>query len=733
MKRLFSIALLSFLFLSSTLQAQMIVNGQTLYGNEWINHSQDYYKLYVHDDGIYRISQQALANAGIPVGAINAGNFQLYAMGSQVPIYVSTGGTLGGNDYIEFYGKENLGEMDKHLYASPDDIMNPYYSMFTDTTAYFLTWGSGNNNHIQDTPNDLTSLPTAEPYFMDVAVKMFNNKYHKGEPYGGLYESRFSPGEGFATQLSQTASGTVSLSNMYTSDPNLDAELSIRLAASGAGSNHNLEIKVNQMVQDDDSAGFYNYLLRQINMPISTNMLNNGGNTVDIRGKMGASDKYAVSFMRIKYPREFKFGNTDNFKFNIPASPSAKKHLEITNFDHGGTAPILYDLTNGLRITTALSENNITVALPPSSSDRELVLVSESYSRTMLVPNEVNFVDYSASINQGDYIIVSNPILMDDGAGNNYVQEYADYRTSTGYQVVIVTTDQLYDQFAYGISRHSQSVRNLTGYSLANWVPRPRYMFMIGKSRPYYTVRKNWNKQPAFTTTFGHEPSDMLLTSTIQSDAPRLAFGKLPVTTPEQIALYLNKIMIYENTNATLPQTIDDKAWRKRVIHMGGGDANIQSTIINNLNNYENQISDEYYGADVASFIQNSSEPTVGSATRRLDSLIAEGASLLTFYGHSTPNNIDFNLKLPGEYENINKFPVFFSLGCYNGQIHTKAFGMSEQFVFEEDRGTIAFLATIGLSSLGALDVFADAFYLKMSKDNYGEGKTCTTESFINK
>jgi len=379
-------------------------------------------------------------------------------------------------------------------------------------------------------------------------------------------------------------------------------------------------------------------------------------------------------------------------------------------------------LTNGLRITTALDGNTVEVALPPSTSDRELVLVSENHNRTMLVPNEVNFVDYSASINQGDYIIISNPLLMDDGAGNDYVQEYADYRTSTGYQVVIITTDQLYDQFAYGISRHSQSVRNLTGYSLANWIPRPQYMFMIGKSRPYYSVRKNWPKQPAFTTTFGHEPSDMLLTSTIQSDAPRLAFGKLPVTRPDQIALYLNKIMIYENTNATLPQTIEDKAWRKRVIHMGGGDANIQSTIINNLGNYEEQITDEYYGADVASFIQNSSEPTVGSTTRRLDSLIAEGASLLTFYGHSTPNNIDFNLKLPEEYENINKFPVFFSLGCYNGQIHTKSFGMSEQFVFEEERGTIAFMATIGLSSLGALDVFADAFYLKMSRDNYGEG-----------
>jgi len=715
--------------LFGTLQAQMIVNGQTLYGNEWINHSQDYYKLYVHEDGMYRVSQQALVNAGVPVGAINAGNFQLYAMGSQVPIYTSTGGTLGSNDYIEFYGEENLGEMDKHLYASPDDIVNPYYSMFTDTTAYFLTWGSGNNNNIQDTPNNLTSLPAAEPYFMDQALDVHINRYHRGEPFGGLYESRFSAGEGFASNLTQATTGSVTISNLYTGGP--DAELGVRLAASGAGANHHLQISLNGTAVPIDSATFFNYLHRQVDEDIPTSMLANGTNALEVRGLLGSNDQYATSFMRIIYPRQFSFGNADNFKFKLPADPSNKKYLEITNFNHGGTAPVLYDLTNGLRITTALSGSTVRVALPPSSSDRELILVSENHTRTMLEPNEVNFIDYSAAVNQGNYIIVSNPILMDDGAGNNYVQQYADYRTSTGYDVTVITTDQLYDQFGYGVSRHSQSVRNLTGYSLANWTPRPRYMFMIGKSRPFYSVRKNWVKQPAFTTTFGHEPSDMLLTSTIQSDAPRLAFGKLPATNPQQIATYLNKMMIYENTNATLPQTIEDREWRKRVIHMGGGDANIQSTIINNLSNYEDQISNEFYGANVESFIQNSSVPTVGSASRRLDSLIADGASLLTFYGHSTPNNIDFNLKLPGEYDNVNKFPVFFSLGCFSGQIHTKNFGMSEQFVFEEDRGTIAFLATIGLSSLGALDVFSDAFYLKMSKDNYGEGIGDITQAAV--
>jgi len=721
MKRLSSI-ILSFLFLMSASQAQMTINGQTLYGNEWINHSQDYYKFYVTADGMYRISQQALSDAGVPLGSISSGQFQLYAMGNQVPIHVSATGAMGGSDYIEFYGERNKGDLDVHLYKSKDDHFNPQYSMFTDTTTYFLTWAGG-ATQFQNTPNNLAGVPTAEPYFMDQALYYSNKKYNKGESFGGLQESRFSAGEGFGTKLARNTTLPLTVSNVYTGGP--DTELRMRFASKGEGANHNIQIEVNDnpLLSVADSTTYYNYRMRQVEKDFPTSFLSNGANTVDLDGNAGTTDQHTVSFAMLTYPSRFNFGNASSYKFNIAADPASKKYLEITNFNHGGTVPVLYDLTNNLRITTTLNGSTVRVALPPSTANRELILVSQNHNYTAISEvNKMNFVDFSKANNQGDYIIISNPLLMDDGAGNNYVQNYATYRASTGYTPVIITTEQLYDQFAYGISRHSQSVRNLTGYSLANWTPKPRYMFMIGKSRPYYSVRRNWAKQPAFTTTFGHEPSDALLTATTQSDAPRLSFGKLPATNPDQIRIYLDKVMTYENVNATLPQTVEDKAWRKRVLHLGGGDPNIQSTIVNNLGNYEAQVSDEYYGGDVVSFIQNSAVPSTNSATRTLDSLISGGSSLMTFFGHSTPNNIDFNINAPEAYDNVDKYPVFFSLGCYSGQIHTKTFGMSEQFVFAEDRGAIAFLATVWLSSLGALDVFGDMFYQKLSKDNYGEG-----------
>jgi len=49
-----------------------------VFGNEWINYSQFYYKIKVGQNGIYRIDSAALAKAGIPVNSIDNRNYQLF-------------------------------------------------------------------------------------------------------------------------------------------------------------------------------------------------------------------------------------------------------------------------------------------------------------------------------------------------------------------------------------------------------------------------------------------------------------------------------------------------------------------------------------------------------------------------------------------------------------------------------------------------------------------------------
>ena len=139
MRRIYILFLI--IFCATTLQAQP-------FGNEWINYSQKYYKIPITKEGIYRISRTTLENSGVLINSIDPRSFQIFYRGQEQYIYFS-----GNNpyifyplDYLEFYAKGNDGWLDSALFEPITDITNPYYSMYTDTAYYFLTYNNSFTN-----------------------------------------------------------------------------------------------------------------------------------------------------------------------------------------------------------------------------------------------------------------------------------------------------------------------------------------------------------------------------------------------------------------------------------------------------------------------------------------------------------------------------------------------------------------------------------------------------------
>jgi hypothetical protein len=65
--------------------------------------------------------------------------------------------------------------------------------------------------------------------------------------------------------------------------------------------------------------------------------------------------------------------------------------------------------------------------LPPSAEPaRKFMLVSEDQSNLNLVGafTARTFINYAATANQGDFLMITHPALFNDGAGNNYVEQY---------------------------------------------------------------------------------------------------------------------------------------------------------------------------------------------------------------------------------------------------------------------------------------------------------------------
>src|SRR6185436_12311513 len=110
--------------------------------NSWINPGQEYFKIKVWQTGVHRITP---STSQIPFLIFsNAQFFQLWHNGVEQYIYVSDTdapfGIINGNDYIEYYGEKNDGKFDTQLYQDPSWQPNPNYSLFTDTSIYFLTY-----------------------------------------------------------------------------------------------------------------------------------------------------------------------------------------------------------------------------------------------------------------------------------------------------------------------------------------------------------------------------------------------------------------------------------------------------------------------------------------------------------------------------------------------------------------------------------------------------------------
>ena len=720
MRRLNTLILIFSLF-SISLTAQMWNGVDTLYGNEWIDFEREHYKIMIAEDGMYKISTQTLTNNGIPSNAIQNNQLRLYYMGQEVPLY-------NNSTSIEFYGQKNKGSLDEHLFENPmQEMANPQYSIFTDSSAYFLTWdNTPSSNKYINTPNDLNNAPTTpETHCLYTEKQIFNDRWSKPRYPQAVYLSRFEMAEGFVSpfQLSQTI--TLEPQAIFQNGP--ESKLYTRYSTinqSDQSITHEQEIKLNGNSLSIDN--FIGARTHQDTFTLSASSLLNSME-VSFDGLYNDRDKQGVAYVMLTYPRLFDFGGNNSIEFEMPASTSSQ-YLKIDNFD-AGSVPILYDLTNKLRIEGTISGTEVKIALPASSVDRKLILVNSNTGISEVTNLSItNFIDYTQT--DKEYIIISNKNLFSDQNGTNWVQEYADYRSSPAgrsYLTEVVEIQQLYDQFAYGVNRHSMSIRNFGHFIKKIWTA-PQYVFIIGKGRTYNEIRTQNTLNTAIddgtfqVPTFGTKGGgdNLLLTSTL-SNAPIISIGRIPASKANDVRIYLDKVMAHE-TAQNSPQSINNKEWMKRLIHLGGGNSSEQTQFKGYLNTLKNVIENNSYGGKVTSFFKQSSDPIQISQSDELTNLINDGVSIISFFGHASSGTFDYSIDNASFYENEGKYPIMFSFGCYSGNMHTSERGISEDFVLTEKKGAIAFFASTATAFAGDLFNYGQEFYNQIGGNSFGLG-----------
>ncbi len=716
-------------------------NAQT-YNNSWIDYTKTYYKFNVGATGLYRISQSSLANAGLAGTQVQ--DFQLWRQGAEVPLYTSiTTGILSASDYLEFYGEMNDGKEDTKLYKNDNLQMCDKNSLYTDTAAYFLTVNTGAaNKRFANAVNDVAGnvLPV-EPYFMYKLGKYFKNQMNVGYGYdlGELVSaSSYETAEGWSSNNIAPAGKLAdnnALLRVYTSGPTATLHT---VSAGNAYTSRSLTTKLRGNTIVTTPINGYNISrVTSTAIPLAY-FVNDSARFEFSSASSSAADKMIISHYELTYPRQFNFNGASQFYFELQSSVSGK-YLEIANFGYGAATPVLYDLTNNVRYTPVIASGLLKFALPASASVRKFVLLSTEASKIHTVNSvtQRNFINYGSVANQGDYVIISHPGLYDDGAGNNNVEKYRAYRNSAAggnHNAKIIDVDQLVDQFAFGIKHHASAVKNFSAYALANFSVVPKYFFIIGKGLDYVAFKNHesslWIDRLAMIPTFGAPASDNLLTATRTGEYPLIPIGRLSAITGNEVAIYLDKIKQFELVQKTAPQTIADKAWMKNIAEVTGGldDASLAGLITSYMQGYEEIASDTLFGAKVYQFSANSGTNKAFGSNKTMENLFSEGLSLITYFGHSSPNTIEFNLDDPTSYNNTGKYPLIVINGCESGDLFefdtARAFSsgtLSEKFVFADQKGSIGYIASTHFGLPTQLNYFNVEFYRNLCNDMYGE------------
>jgi hypothetical protein len=716
--------------------------SQTYY-NEWIDPSKTYYKFKVATDGVYRIPESVLAAAGL--ASADAKDFQLFRNGAEVPVYTSvSSGLLGPADYIEFWGQMNDGKPDKPLYRNPIYQHTEKWSLESDSAVYFLTVNPGNTNfHYSNVANDTSSntLPV-EPYFMYTAGTYFHIQLNPGfaavlEQY--IYSSSYDQGEFWSSDFSNPGNPVSdNQNNLFIFNGGPAANLKFGAAGCSDTLRH-IQVKVDNTLVKDTILNSFSDLVSNITIPLS--MLNTSTTNFQFLNNSQAvtyADRLVVSFYELNYPRLFDFGGLTNFCFELPARISGY-FLKINDFNPGSSTPVLYDRTSGQRLVALSAGGIFTFEIPGSSVARNFTLVSEDASniRTVTTLTQKNFVSYSNPANQGNYLIVSNPVLYVGSTGNNPVLDYKTYRSSIaggGYNVQIMDINELTDQFAYGIHIHPLAIKNFLNFARNTYAQKPQFALLIGRGMAYTEYRAN-QADPnidklELVPTFGFPASDVMLASPDGTGSVNtLPIGRIGVISGPELEGYLDKVIQYEQVQEMAPNTIAGRAWRKNVIHVTGGtDPFLQAVLCNYMLGYEQIISDTLFGANVYQFCSSTTDQDNQVSSTIFPQLFTGGIGLLTYFGHSSASTLGFNLDDPSVYNNAGKYPVFYVNGCYAGNYYTYDPGrlttsktLSENYVLIKNKGSVAFVASTHYGVVNYLNIMLNDMYTLLDHNDYGK------------
>lgn len=673
--------------------------GQQRYGNEWIRYNQPYLKITIADNGIYRIPFTQLQQAGLTV--TDASRLQIFHRGEEVALRI-------GTDFMEFYGEANDGAQDSLLYRPYNARPHPYYSLFSENTAYFLTVGTTAGLRVaQPTVNAADISP--ESYHLEQQIRLFTDEFsfnNSTGPVPFLQQSFYEPGEGRTgrwIRRDSTATWNVALTHWVRNGikPKLELMLNGRteffhqITASIGGTTPRTFANID----------FFGFLSKTLHTDLSNSDLTPDGR---VQFSLRAASKdpfeiYSLTYHRVIYPQNFDMTGLVQKVFFLRPNPDDLSRVRVPN---APTNAQVWDITqrNSPRFISGVWEGNtLSMSIPNTSQPRRLLVSGVLKTPVSMTPLRFEAIDNKTP----NYLILTHARLRESA------DAYAAYRRSTsggGYQVKIFDIQDIYEQFGYG-ERHPVAVRRWADWMLSGG-QRPS-LLLLGRAVSFPELLRN--NPDDLVPSWGYPASDVLFTQGLANELPEvpaMPTGRLSVTRNEEALAYLQKVKEFEsNAPADL--------WRKRILHLSGGKSEGE---ISDLKNVLTQLSvlpnRRWIGARTEAL---SKQSPVEVENVNISPQLNAGVGLITFFGHASPNVTDLNIGFASTagngLTNQYRYPFMYFNGCGVGNVFLRQTTLTTDWLFTPNKGAIGVLAHSFWSYSGTTQMHLDALYRTLFND----------------
>jgi len=668
----------------------------------WITPNKTYLKLYVTENGMYRINKTDFTDNGINVAKINPRTVKVLYNGAEIPVYFKgeSDGIFNDSDYIDFYGKRNAGG-NTITYNDNNTLAyttNEYFNQYSDTNFYFIGWDGVNGLRYTET-NFTTGILFSNNFYFDNLHFEYDKFYSQGEnissnDYRFLTSEKFR-GEGWYWKYladNQSVSDTFSVPALY----NISQNATIKLFAFPTVRNtsvlneHKLEVRVNGNLVTTLLSNDFNRFDTTVTFPsslLSSASVNNV--TVTYVPAAGTSGAILFDFFKVSFPKFYKF-RSEKLSANTGISDTTSKLFKVSSFNTSGPLNI-YDNFNNYRISVFTSVADTLKFTGKSNGNFEIVnnFITKKPARI----KQRSVPDLASNLNGADYLIVYNKLFT------TQAEQLRDFRQSRdNFRSVKAEIEDIYDIFNYGIE-NPIAVKNFTKHIYDTWqLPKLKYICLFGrgstdpkKNLPTSAYYKNLIPIYGYPNTDGYFSNFKLGTFYYYS---QVAIGRLPVYSVSEAQAVVNKIISYENEQP-------DNWWKIFTFITGGG-TYIEQQTHQQRSNFEisSYLTPPNISANsVKIYRTDSSGANTFNVADSVVKVINRGTSLLNFRGHAGSHDWEVVMRDPNTLSNRNKLPLIQSLTCFTGENAKADFrGFGERFLYLPDKGAIGFVGTTGWS-----------------------------------